>query len=858
MPSPGYPRMRRNRSATATEPSAHQPPAVQDLKTIHSLMSGRAHQVAFIKRWDGSAKTCNEWTNLQRVSPAHLGCGTVQSDLEQDPDLWFLEGNCLVHLYAKGLSRKGPSFRVPFSGLLAAKCYPLIDRFLDPDLPRPRSLKDFHKLGVSPRRTIDLYIPPPSMLSGDAAFRCTLAIRNLFAWIYGQPLVGEYLGRTLIELMHSLLEFRYVAANNVDDVNKYLAHAGYLNFACQPEYVVACLQLAEAFHIKDLYIRAFAHSVGMDDGLYDCPDYQHVSFVTKKLLRKERSDLDSRLYQAADILRNFAEQELSEAHLGISAGGRAHLEHFRSFLMSFYTQQLGYFPPRSFDPDTYRAMREDFEALYDLLVDESYTTDGRLPSLAVGGICAIQHVQSFDARYGFQSLEHPLPLLPQSQPEKVSRRRNWLPRGDRVKPSERLAIHTALIDASNWKETVFRNDLVRAYRRFEEELVVSPQKADRREKLSIVDARKVRWILVYTVYQVLRNITDEPPEVRDDTAVPYHLAISAKDLPPWDDAPVLSGPSSRRDSSTDASPLVTWSDGESKHPSSGIEIKPDIDYFALTHKDPSTERKGSLPSSSTTTTPVMSRSNSFSRVLVRSNTIRKSMGIFKSGSMTSASSSPPVPPLPKQPYHEIVVHGYGNGTNNVRFDPGPERTDGANWATRSDSTASNSSSNTAPTLDSTDSRDTLDSTVQTPIHATPPIIHTELKQAHHVFSVAMPDPADSKPMRRRTMTTFLDSRTTRLDSDATAPAVPPRDPRRRNSLINDLRRRSYLPTTRSMMTRETPAAESAVASPPRNSDDWSAMEAFMIGDHPRIDPPGNKRMSTWEQYTDLGGLTEAR
>ncbi|CRK48060.1 hypothetical protein BN1723_016840, partial [Verticillium longisporum] len=70
-----------------------------------------------------------------------------------------------------------------------------------------------------------------------------------------------------------------------------------------------------------------------------------------------------------------------------------------------------------------------------------------------------------------------------------------------------------------------RNDLVRAYRKFEEQSVAPLTKVDRNEKISLVDVRKVRWILVYAIYQVLRNCTDVPEEVNDIDA-DYNLAVS--------------------------------------------------------------------------------------------------------------------------------------------------------------------------------------------------------------------------------------------------------------------------------------------------------------------------------------------
>lgn len=172
---------------------------------------------------------------------------------------------------------------MPFSGLLHAKCYPLIERFLSTTGPRPRTVKDLERLSRVSNRTIELYIPPQS---SNQALESGLAVRNLFAWIFRQPLVGYNLGHALVELMHTMNQYRAAVASNAEDMMDYLAHQGYLNMACQPKYAVACLRLSETFHMRELYIRAFAHCVGMSDRLHESSEYRvrSVRACIKKLL----------------------------------------------------------------------------------------------------------------------------------------------------------------------------------------------------------------------------------------------------------------------------------------------------------------------------------------------------------------------------------------------------------------------------------------------------------------------------------------------------------------------------------------------------------------------------------------------
>jgi hypothetical protein len=395
------------------------------------------------------------------------------------------------------------------------------------------------------------------------------------------------------------------------------------------------------------------------------------------------------------MLRTFLEDELSESYLGLPTGARSHLERFRTFLFSFYTVKFGYYPPPTVDKRTaifraevYNTMREDFESLYELLVDESFTSADGSPFLAQGGICTVQSVHSFDLRFRFKSLRHPLPLLPEVTTATNSRRLSWFTRTDKLKPDQRLLAHAAQIKASNsWKNDLLGNDLVRAYRKFEEESIVSPLKVDKHERLSLVDGRKVRWILIYSLYQVLKNASSAPPEVHNVEESDYILAVSTTNLPPWRDANDVH-PLLRR--STAAHELYSGdiSPDAVETPSSfSAAIKPDIDYFAMTHHHTEEQAPAIRPS----------RSRSLTRSLSRNGTIRRSLSLFRNQRYQS-----PAAKSHRSPYHEIVVHGYGNGTNVVNIsNDSPSILPNIVTTNRSPSTASNSTTSGCSVSDST-------------------------------------------------------------------------------------------------------------------------------------------------------------
>lgn len=169
-----------------------------------------------------------------------------------------------MHLYEKGQSQRGPAFRILFASLLAAQGQPLIERFVD----RAVSEEEAYQNG-----RVDLYIPAPAAASRSETAQYHLAIRNFFAWVFRRSMVGRHLGNALIGLANAMDEFRELDADNTGDLLAYLDEEGYLDMRNQPEHALAILHLAEAFQMREMYIDAFAHCVGMSEHLYKHNEY---------------------------------------------------------------------------------------------------------------------------------------------------------------------------------------------------------------------------------------------------------------------------------------------------------------------------------------------------------------------------------------------------------------------------------------------------------------------------------------------------------------------------------------------------------------------------------------------------------
>lgn len=160
--------------------------------------------------------------------------------------------------------------------------------------------------------------------------------------------------------------------------------------------------------------------------------------------------------------------------------------------------------------------------------------------------------------------------------------------------------------------------------------------------------------------------------------MPYNLCVLTAGCPPWkEERPIESLLRSQTDQTK-----------EEYHSSRGIEeepvegIRPDIDYAAIVHR------------------PQVSRTNSESALSVltsRKGTVRRALSTL--GNMPELHH-----PRPKRAsYHEILVHGYGNGTNSVSITAGPhadeEDTQGGKSPVSTSSSSENLSSRWSNTSD---------------------------------------------------------------------------------------------------------------------------------------------------------------
>ena len=233
-----------------------------------------------VQRWSGMTRTVGDWDGLRRVSSPHRLQLRPLSNPAKDTELWFKDGDCYVHLYAQGASRRGPSFCIPFRVLRQKKCTSLLNvcsaQIASRDgletqqllsLSSPLTLPS-HEYGV-----VNLYIPAPEHTSRQDSFRWHVTTRNFFAFLLSKPLVGYNMGEAFVDVQERIKLFRSGNLDNQQDFLQYAEDQGYRDFAECTDYALASLYYAEVYKLRSAWIDAFAHCVGMNESLSLSPEY---------------------------------------------------------------------------------------------------------------------------------------------------------------------------------------------------------------------------------------------------------------------------------------------------------------------------------------------------------------------------------------------------------------------------------------------------------------------------------------------------------------------------------------------------------------------------------------------------------
>ncbi|RMZ89215.1 hypothetical protein DV736_g3544, partial [Chaetothyriales sp. CBS 134916] len=601
---------------------------------------------AGFRRWDGRHRVTTDWLNVFN-----------------EPELQCPSGDVLVYLREPGQSSRGPALRIHSDKVRAKGFGTLLNRCVSlPSLPTLSSCILNNCSGcLAHAPAKELYIPAPQGYGLDATFDHHITTRNFFAWLYDLPLAGRTLGWSLRALTTRMDAYRPNSKDkNLADVIAFAETQRYLDFRECVDHALAALSFAEYLQIEDLWIDAFTHCVGLAHrSLRESMEYELVSERSKRLISDGRVDLEAKLDRVMRSISNFFEDNLTRDFRGLPQIAREHMDRFRSFLHSYYIEKYGFWPPPNFHQETvqkeiYQSIHTDFRKLYQHLADPKSALLGTDPDIAANtGVYTLQSIRQFDTKYHHRPLPLSLPMLPCADSveiaptPKLRKLHSWNPIAKRKMAREHRNARRvqALIDSSNRDWMIMNDSLVRRFSEFEAESAL-----DILEPVSLEDGRKVRWIVIYSILQILASVIDTPQQVRNGDGLSYSLCCRTPDCLPW----LSEAQSAFADE---------WASKQN--------IKPDVSF---THTN------------ATKKTPDWSLTRRTTIALPRQSADRTS--ILRSVSRRSLQTmrSDPSPKLPKPvrraSFCEIYVPGYGNGLNHVRVTSSPVGFDQQSWSSR--------------------------------------------------------------------------------------------------------------------------------------------------------------------------------
>lgn len=175
-----------------------------------------------VQRWNGQTREATDWNSLRR-----------------DPELWHPQGNCLVYLFERGASRRGPSFRIPYDFLLYSSCRPLIDHSMTaglqtslyhPGSTTPPSYDNLSETLSHESSYCSIHLDAPSDMSRVERYNYHITTRNFFAWLVGAPLVGPDPVSALLDLKVRMDIWRDHGADNFGSLFQYVQEQSYGDF----------------------------------------------------------------------------------------------------------------------------------------------------------------------------------------------------------------------------------------------------------------------------------------------------------------------------------------------------------------------------------------------------------------------------------------------------------------------------------------------------------------------------------------------------------------------------------------------------------------------------------------------------
>lgn len=407
-----------------------------------------------------------------------------------------------------------------------------------------------------------------------------VSLRNLFAFLTGQPLVATKTRPTLflafLEVAALLREFEFTNYDGSSFGDAADLSFGFYRDQLQLEDVrtsrektLEAVILGEQMRCWDLYNEAFTHMVGKYTAIVDLksPLFNSVSQATRQRVERAHFDLLGRQSTANDKLESF---EFPSLFAGIAnstsfdeyknvrfSKWRTAFGRVRGFVLSYYKSRLGNWPPKAsskknsfsesgLNRQVLKLLYSDLCALYDLLADRQSLTprvvDKPLEEVAEEepeegeeagdpNVAALRILlDEFD-----RSSPPVLPAIPFDTPRlptpaSISERYDNLTAKEQTKFDKHIRENELLLilhKAYNLDTDFLKVPFLAEFKEFEHKEARGKTAAD------LVDNRIGYWIFLYVVLQSLPMLVVDAPNLRHADGVEYFLCEPPMGNPPW-------------------------------------------------------------------------------------------------------------------------------------------------------------------------------------------------------------------------------------------------------------------------------------------------------------------------------------
>lgn len=396
-----------------------------------------------------------------------------------------------------------------------------------------------------------------------------IALRNLFAFLTGQPLVATKAHPTIfavfLEISALLKEFDFCSMDGTtwgDAVDLsfgfYMSQLALADVRHSREKTLEALVLGEHMRCWELYNEAFTHAVGKFAAIVDIksPLFEQVSPNTRRRLERSHLDLLNRQDNVNMRLEDF---EFPALFAGVGSSSQFKDVRFknwrnsflkmRGFVLSYYKSLYGNWPVKakskknSFSESglnrlVLKALYYDLCSLYDLLVDrDSFTPRGidQNPEDITGE--ADPTMRALRAMLGeFDHSSPPvLPPIPFDVPKiptmkTVSAAYDELKEKKQARFDKKIQAHELQLivhKSYNFDADSVKSQFLNEFREFDIREAKGKSNAD------LADNRIGTWLFLYVVIQSLPLLVIDAPELRFTEGVEYFLCQPPMGNAPW-------------------------------------------------------------------------------------------------------------------------------------------------------------------------------------------------------------------------------------------------------------------------------------------------------------------------------------